>query len=270
MSKRLRTRTADLYWPYHVLSCSEIKTQGKRKEGGWSWLWCSLCGQRPCLSGSDQTSASFSERISFFALLKYQAFAFPIKLSLSQSMSMLAFCYCIPWEKGVSKMLGWCFAIGWGQPTIGALQLEWLWFYDISLHVFLTLSIGFKKHFITLLGRSYSLKNLDCHKLSQVLGFFYVKSMTTFVLANIPGGPQINKYHKPRIYRFIFLSLPSVLTEKWERDNFKEVEAKLRRMIIWHTILHTLCGYVWILTCLKYVKHFYSCGCSQKIAEQLL
>lgn len=90
-------------------------------------------------------------------------------------MSMLAFCYRIPWEKGVSKMLGWCFAIGWGQPTIGALQLEWLWFYDISLHVFLTLSIGFKKHFITLLGRSYSLKNLDCHKLSQVLGVFMWK-----------------------------------------------------------------------------------------------
>lgn len=88
-----------------------------------------------------------------------------------------------------------------------------LWFYTSS-YMFVTYSIGFKKHFIMLQGRSYSLKNLDCPKFSS--RFFDVKSMTNSVLANIPGGPQINCYHKPKIYTFIFLSLPSIFIEKWK------------------------------------------------------
>lgn len=61
-------------------------------------------------------------------------------------------------------------------------------------------------------GRSYSLKNLDRPKFSS--RFFDVNIMINSVLVNIPGGPHINCYHKPRIYTFIFLSLSSIFTEK--------------------------------------------------------
>lgn len=82
--------------------------------------------------------------------------------------------------------------------------------------MFLTYSTGLKKHLIMLRGRSYTLKNMDCPKLSQV--FFGVKSMKNAVLANIPGGPQINCCHKPRTYTFIFLALPSIFTESERRE----------------------------------------------------
>lgn len=195
MGKRLgggRTRTADPYWLYHVLSHSEIKVQGTRKKGGWSRLWCSLCEQRPCLSGSGQTSACLWELVNEFLFSLCLSIRLPLSPLnyhyLSPWVCLPSFYYLFPWETGVSKMPGWCFAIGWGQPTTGAFQLKWLWSYDISLHVFLTLSIGFKKHFKMLLGRRYSLKNLDCHKLSQVLGFgvFLCEKYDKFCIGQYP------------------------------------------------------------------------------------
>lgn len=133
------TRTADPYWPYHMMSCLEIKAQGKEEEGG-TFMVMAFTTRVETLSSRKQLdiclTMEISELISFFALLKHQAFAFPIKPSVSQSMSMLTvllFSPC-PMVDRVSKMLGWCLAVGWGQPTTDALQLEWLYDSMIFLH----------------------------------------------------------------------------------------------------------------------------------------
>lgn len=177
-----------------------------------------------------------SEWISFFALLKHYTFAFSIKLSLSQPMSILSFLLFspIPLEMGVNKMLGWCTAVGWGQPTTAAVNLNdsmILWYFFMCIfHIFYRL----KK----ILNEAQKLPTKKSG-LSQVSeGFFFFMWKAWEIL----GWPVLKEDHRSTAMKKLYIDppIPSInihLKVKRERSNLKEVGAKLRRMIRWHTTL---------------------------------
>lgn len=114
----------------------------------------------------------------------------------------------------------------WLRSTHHSCPSTWmtLWFYEISSCVFLTYSIGFKKHFM--MHRNYSFKNMDYPK-SLKLIFFNVKSRRNSGLANIERGRQINCYEEAihwSSYSFHQYSLKSERRKKQSQRSWSKTE----------------------------------------------
>lgn len=118
--------------------------------------------------------------------------------------------YFLPQEMGVRRMLEWGLAVG--CPSTGMILYFFICVSHIQYRCQKALLNAVRKNLLKFWTVPNFLKICLCS-----LGFF-MKNMTNSVLANIPGEPQINCY-KSRIYTFIFLSLPSTLTQKWERNS---------------------------------------------------
>lgn len=170
----------------------------------------------------------------------------------------------VPQEMGVSKMLGWSLAVG--CPSNWTI----LWYFLLCLsHIYYRC----QKALHNAVRKKFLVKILDCPKFSQVFfvffGFFYVKFW------QIQYWPISQESH-----RSIATSQESIHFSSYTSHQHSlksERETVLRKMEQnWEERLddtpHSklLCGYVWILTYFKNLKHFYCCGSSQKIAEQLL
>lgn len=156
----------------HKTSRSAGKTQGKEEEGGniRSYGVClpkqALGVLSPCFPGCGWTSASRWEVVcEFLVLLSHAAFATCIKLSLTWSIlafSLSFYFLLIPRERGITKRLGFCLAVGQGQCTTTVILFN-TWCYNLKrvlkgLHFFLT---SFRKS----IHRFY---DLMCHSMKNI------------------------------------------------------------------------------------------------------